>query len=575
MSQRVKLKRSGKNYSGLCPFHEDRSPSFYVSNTTGRYTCFSCKETGDIFTWVMKTEGLDFIEALRKLAEIAGVALTGQSTKQDRSEKERWLAAMEHALKFFREQFTKSDLAQNYCSNRGLELETINTWEIGFAPSVDYALAQNLNKAGFSLAECQKLFLVSEDYNGGFTDKFKGRLMFPIRDERSELVGFGGRIIGDGQPKYINSGDTPLYRKSRVLYGYHRAKDRMMKDGRAVLVEGYIDVIACHKAGVTNAVASLGTSLTEEQAKLMKRFCGDVSILYDSDKAGQKAAGKAIEILASAGIRSRVALMPEGEDPDTLLRRDGAEAVRNAVERGITPLDFEVQSLEKSSDMTDPDFWQRIVEVLAGAQSAQEIEKHILRLAGQHPDIRTPSAAERALRQDIARIRRAKSPKANAPAAPSSQGSSPQPALPLHPWEAAVFHSMLSPTLREEAWPIATDPTLMLTGRAAHVAESLAASFTTAPKQDSVHWLHLIEDTDVQTLLAELEFTVDANAVNQANLQGAIARLKEKKHEKETRAIKDQAGDKDSSDLRAIQKRLQDKLRLKGALPEDDKESLF
>ena len=349
-----------------------------------------------------------------------------------------------------------------------------------------------------------------------------------------------------------------------------------MKEGRAILVEGYIDVIACHKAGVTNAVASLGTSLTDEQAKLMKRFCNDVTILYDSDKAGQKAAGKAIDILGNAGIRTKVALMPEGEDPDTLLRRDGPEAVRTAVERGITPIDFAMHTLEAATEKTDPDFWQQAVEILAGASTAQEIEKHITRLAGQHPDLRVPSAAERALRADVAKIRRARG--TNTSASTQTLGlasTSQQNETPLHPWESAIFQSVLAPSLREEAWPIATDSSYMITGRAANLAEDLTISFTEPPKGESKLWLHLVTSDESQRLLTQLAFIADARAVNQANLQGAIARLTEKKEEKVTRAIKEQSGEKSAMELRAIHNRLKEKQRLKGVLPDEESDKLF
>ncbi len=407
VSQRVQLKRSGKNYTGLCPFHDDKSPSFLVSPHLGSYRCWSCGEKGDVFTWVMKTQGLDFREALKLLADQAGVQLAQYTgPKVDKSEREKWLATMQSALIFFRNELGKSAKAKAYCDNRDLPQAVIDEWELGYSPEVREAMVTHLKRDGHVLAEAEKLFLVQGDQQIGYAAKFFGRLMFPIRDDRGDLVGFGGRVIGDGNPKYINSSDTPLYRKSRVLYGFHKARDRMMKDRHAVLVEGYLDVIACHRAGVTEAVASLGTALAEDHAKLLKRYCDRVTILYDADSAGQKAAVRAVEILEATGLACRVALMPQGEDPDTLLRTKGADAVRDAVGRAESPFDFQIRLLEAQHGVEADRFWQELPVMLAKAPSELDLEKHLLRLAGQHPSIPNAQAATKALRREVAKHRR-------------------------------------------------------------------------------------------------------------------------------------------------------------------------
>ena len=237
VSQRVQLKKTGKNYQGLCPFHDDKRPSFTVNPVVGRYRCWSCGETGDIFNWVMKTQNVPFAEALQLLAAQAGVELTNRPNPQERSERALHLEIMEEALKFFREQLSKSSTAQDYLTRRGIDESTIAEWELGYAPDVGEALAVHLRKKAYALSVCRSLFLVEEDASGGYYDKFRGRLMFPIRDERGDLVAFGGRVLGDGVPKYINSSDTPVYRKSRVLYGLNRALGHIsrMKPRQAVL----------------------------------------------------------------------------------------------------------------------------------------------------------------------------------------------------------------------------------------------------------------------------------------------------------------------------------------------------
>jgi len=476
VSQRVRLKRSGKNYTGLCPFHDDKSPSFYVNPALGRYTCFSCGEKGDVFTWTMKTQGLEFREALQLLADQAGVKLTSYSgPTQDKSEREGWLATMQSALIFYRNELGKSSTAKTYCDNRDIPQSVIDEWELGYAPSVREGLVSQLKRDGHQLVEAERLFLVQGDQQNGYTDKFFGRLMFPIRDDRGDLVGFGGRVLGDGTPKYINSSDTPLYRKSRVLYGFHKARDRMMKERHAVLVEGYLDVIACHRAGVKEAVASLGTSLAEDHAKLLKRFCDKVTILYDADKAGEKAAMRAVEILGEMGLQCRIALMPQGEDPDTLLRQKGAEAVQEAVTKAESPFDFEIRLLESRLGILSDEFWEQIPLVLARATTELDLERHILRLAGQHPAIPNAQSAAAALRREVNKHRRAAQKgikNEELPAAPKIKRS----ASSMQKAEQVLLVIWLEPERRTLIDPLLAEQELWQTGTARIIAKALRES---------------------------------------------------------------------------------------------------
>ncbi len=416
VGQRVSLKRAGKVWKGLCPFHDDRNPSFTVSQETGRYKCWSCGEGGDIFNWVMKTQNVEFREALEILARAAGVTLESRGKKQDPSQRELWHTAMNEALAFFREQFEKSEQARSYCEGRSLSKQITDDWEIGYSPDAGDLLAVRLKRKGLPLNECKPLFLVDQDTSGGYFDRFRGRLMFPIRDERGELVAFGGRLLGDGQPKYINSGDTPIYRKSRVLYGLYRARDLLQKQRMAILVEGYLDVIACHRAGLSGALASLGTSLTEEHAKLLKRWCDEVTILYDSDEAGQKATRRAIEVLQADGLRVKVALMPPGDDPDTLLKAGGAGAVNRTIQQSVSPVEYEIHDLKRRLDPSTDLFWAEVNGALAKATNL-EFEKLAPGLAGLYPGIRDPIVAMRALRRDVAKLKRS----GQRPVAPSQR----------------------------------------------------------------------------------------------------------------------------------------------------------
>ncbi|MEJ5169695.1 MAG: DNA primase [Fimbriimonadales bacterium] len=500
VGQRVALKRVGKNWKGLCPFHEDRNPSFYVSPSIGRYRCFACGASGDAFTWVMQTQNVDFPEALEILAGIAGVSLQRQKRPEERSERQRQSLAMAAALAFFREELQRSPQARAYCERRGLDEETLRRWEIGYAPDVGSALAVRLQREGFSLAECAPLFLVDRDASGGFFDKFRGRLMFAIRNDRNELVAFGGRLLGDGHPKYINSGDTPLFRKSRVLYGFHHARPAIQESRRAVLVEGYLDVIACHRAGVREAVASLGTALTDEHCALLKRWCDEVVVLYDADEAGQKAADRAYEVLRAAGLKARFALMPAGEDPDTLLRTKGPAAVEQAVREALPPVEYRIRRLTARRTPTDEAFWEEAFGILASADNELEVERQIAFLAGIYPGLRDPAAAQRAIRSQLQRLGRAQRrrgdppPKTVAPSGPKMTAS-----------ERTVFLALLEPGLRAAALEALRDADLMETEAGATLARALAASFQSGPPEGNpAAWMALVEPEEQRRAFADL-----------------------------------------------------------------------
>ncbi len=540
VSQRVSLKKAGRNWKGLCPFHEDRNPSFTVSPETGRYKCWSCGEGGDIFTWVMKTQNVDFKEALQILAKAAGVTLSRQLGKDNSSQREVWQVAMAEALSFFKEQLSKSTLAKEYCRKRGLAKETLEEWEIGYAPDVGDALAGTLKRKGLPLADCKQLFLVDQDPGGGFFDKFRSRLIFPIRDERGELVAFGGRLLGDGHPKYINSGDTPLYRKSRVLYGMHRAKEALQKERRAILVEGYLDVIACHEAGIKGALASLGTSLAEDHAKLLKRWCDEVAILYDSDTAGQKAARRAVEVLRVEGLKVRVALMPDGEDPDTLLKGGGAAALRKTIEKSVSPMEFEIYELHKRFKPDDEEFWTEAVEVLTMAPNEMELDRFIVQLAPLYPETRDPVAAQKAIRREVARRKKRPAPRvygAGASAPPAAE----QVSSPVHPptsslkaAELTILRGFLDEGLREQSWEVMQDSTLMVTRLAIELANVINGTFPMkAPEGPPSLWLSELQPESYRAVMNDLQFDRRMAQLNETVLRDAIELLQTDKRRRE------------------------------------------
>ena len=553
VGRRVVLKRTGRNWTGLCPFHDDKRPSFTVSSATGYYRCWSCGEKGDAFTWVMKTQGLEFAEALRLLAHEAGVTLKHTGPTAEPGERARQTAAMEEALSFFRAQFLRSEEAQAYATNRGLTQDILSHWEIGFSPAAGSVLSTILQKKGVSLHMAKELFLVDTDAGGGFYDKFRERLMFPIRNDRGELVAFGGRNLGSNDPKYINSSDTPLYRKSRVLYGLNHARETLFRSREAVLTEGYLDVIACHAAGVTNAVASLGTSLAEDHAKMLKRFCERVVILYDADAAGEKAAARAVQVLEAEGIQTRVSLMPPGQDPDTLLRSLGPAAVKQAVESSLSPLDFRMRSIENRLKPDEESFWTEIVAALVDAKLDIEREVHLTRLAAIYPGTRDVIAARRALQAQILRERRARS-KPRGMALPVAAVS--VEAQALEPSERVLFLALLGREKRETAWLNIVDQNLMITPQGELLRQAVADTFPlTMPEGEPREWLDQIEDKDAAEALVALEMEPYLG-IPDDELEGAIAILKNRIQRSEVRLLITQ-GSSENRDLGDIRLRLQ------------------
>jgi DNA primase len=536
VGQKVSLKRLGKSWKGLCPFHEDKNPSFTVSAETGRYRCWACNEAGDIFNWVMKTQNVEFREALEILAKQAGVTLSKRGPQESPSLVQMRQTAMEEALVFFQEQLARSGSAQGYCERRGIPKTIREEWELGYAPDAGEALAAALKRKGLPLQECRQLFLVDQDASGGYFDKFRGRLMFAIRDERSRLVAFGGRLLGEGHPKYINSGDTPLFRKSHVLYGMHKALDTLRKSRQAVLVEGYLDVIACHRAGLTNALASLGTSLTEDHAKLLKRWVDEVVILYDSDAAGQKAAKRAVSMLQLEGTQVRIGIMPEGDDPDTLLEKGGAEALRKVIETAILPLEYDIQDLMKRRTPLEPEFWTEAVQALAKAPTEMELDRFVLRLAPLYPDLRDPMLAQKAIRRDVVRHRRGAVP---AKAIVDASRAAPISRSEMKGSEVTVFRAFLGEEFRERAYDSLAEDGLFITGQANELRESILAAFPlSAPEGPPSLWLSEIEPESSRFALDALIFGAHQGPLSDEFVTDVVEMLKKDKQKRELLRIR-------------------------------------
>ncbi|HJD19370.1 MAG TPA: DNA primase [Candidatus Avelusimicrobium excrementipullorum] len=321
------LKKAGKTWKACCPFHKEKTPSFTVSSEKGLYYCFGCQEGGDIFDFLMKMENLSFNEAVRKLADIAGVEYRPQggfsAAEQQRINARKTL---DWAKGFYHKNLMSAggEFARNYVKGRGLTKETVQKFELGFAKNDAVGLCKAAQANGYTAQQLKDVGLCVQTAYGA-RDYFRGRLMFPIINQRGETVGFGGRILADGEPKYLNSPETLLFSKSHVLFGLNFAGPAIRKAGRAVLLEGYMDVIACHQAGFENTVAPLGTSLTAEHAKLLKRYTDNAVVLFDPDAAGIKAALRGALVLIEQGLFVKVASLSDGLDPDEYIAKYGKE----------------------------------------------------------------------------------------------------------------------------------------------------------------------------------------------------------------------------------------------------------
>ena len=359
ISDYVPLRRAGKDYVGLCPFHQERTPSFTVSPDKQMFYCFGCQVGGDVFTFLMKREGWSFPEAVAELARRAGVALPERplspAEARRRDERERLWRVLEMAAAFFRHalQSPAGAAARAYLAGRGLDPATWERYGLGYAPAGWDALLQALGRRGVPAELMERAGLVQRRPGGGYYDRFRHRVMFPIRDPRGRVVGFGGRTLGDEEPKYLNSPETPVFNKRRLWFGLDLARPRLRETGVAVVVEGYLDAIAIDRAGIGYAaVASLGTSLSEEQAALLARYASEVVIAYDGDAAGQRATLRGLELFADAGLEVRVAELPAGRDPDEVLRSQGADALRRYLDAAVPVVEYRFRHVVQQFDTT-------------------------------------------------------------------------------------------------------------------------------------------------------------------------------------------------------------------------------
>lgn len=559
VAQYVPLERAGRNFKGLCPFHTEKTPSFHVSPALNRFHCFGCGASGDAFEFLMRIEGLSFREAMRRLAERAGIELRADALPQETPDEHERLRRLMYAANFFyRQALQRTPEARAYLTQRGLTPNTIEAFELGYAPNGWDYLLRFLQRHNFRLDDAERAGLLKAREDGsGYYDRFRHRITFPIHDGTGRVIAFGARTLGDEEPKYLNSPETPLFEKRDTFYGWHRARGEILRRRAAIIVEGYLDLIMLHQYGFMHSLATLGTAFTEAHATRLKRLVERVYLMFDSDSAGVRAALRAGEVLLQANLPTLVVNLPAGEDPDSLLRTQGEQALQRALDAATPIALFGIEQILRELAGT------RAVLDLEPAVKAQIVERG-LRWASSLPSeldrlacleklapltpayLTSPQAAFEALQQELRRrIQQARRPRtAPAPAAPASE--SPASSLPK-----AVFQAE-SETLRATLYPDSAAVALE------HLPEiewqvplhaQLAQALLALP-QPPCHYaptalLEQIGDESLQPLLIAL-LMQEAPPMTPEWASGCIQRLKEYTLRRKRRQIAAQLATNDS-----------------------------
>ena len=380
ISRHISLKKTGQNYTGRCPFHSEKTPSFVVSPGKQIFHCFGCATGGNVITFLMKYESITFPEAVKRLAHDAGIEIAERHRKGERGEKflyEVNKAAADYYYKVL-SAAKEAEPARNYLLARGLSIETMKRFKIGYSINSWNGAYDYLRKEGFKEEDMVKAGIAAPNTSGsGCHDRFRGRVMLPICDIQNRVAGFGGRVLDDSTPKYLNSPETPVFSKGHLLYGLDAAKDSIRETGYAILVEGYMDVIALHQAGVTNVVGTLGTAFTINHLRLLNRFCKETVLTFDSDPAGINAALRTMDIFNDSEVKAKVLLLPEGDDPDTFVGKNGKAAFLALVQSAKGIIDFAIDRIIDEVRGRVPDHGGSINSKVKGAGDCLSIIKKI------------------------------------------------------------------------------------------------------------------------------------------------------------------------------------------------------
>lgn len=384
ISEYMTLKKSGTNYKCLCPFHSEKSPSFSVSSVKQIFNCFGCGVGGNVISFIQRMERLEFVEAVKFLADRAGIEIDDSKSEQELNKLNLYKSLYklnQETARYFYTNLNKAATPMSYLLGRGLNESTIKSFGLGFAPDAWSSLLYHFKQKGYSEELMIRAGLITKsEKSRGYYDKFRNRVMFPIIDLKGNVIAFGGRVMDDSKPKYLNSPETPIFNKGENIYGLNFVKKQQNIEN-IIVVEGYMDAISLHQYGVTNAVASLGTAFTENQAKLLKRFSNEIIIAYDSDIAGQAATLKGLAILEKEGCTVKVLTIPSGKDPDEFIRKEGANAFRERIMKSISLIEYKIENAKKGLNIENIQdrikFTKEFSMLLKNIESNVEIEAYI------------------------------------------------------------------------------------------------------------------------------------------------------------------------------------------------------
>lgn len=370
ISENVRLKKAGRNYSGLCPFHHEKTPSFSVSQDKQIYKCFGCGEAGNVITFVMKYKNLNFTEALKLLAERANIQIEEEGHKTVKKDPhEKLYQVNTEAARYFYSNLKGSKSSKSYFLGRGITESTIRRFGLGYALDSWVTLLKYLKSKGYTELDMFNAGLIIKNEKGNYYDRFRNRVMFPVFDSKGRVIGFGGRVLDDSKPKYLNSPETAVFKKGTNLYGLNFSIKNKIENRTIIIVEGYMDCISLHQYGITNVVASLGTALTINQAKLLKRYADRIIISYDADLAGQSATLRGLEILKGEGFDVRVLTVPQGKDPDEYIRSNGRDAFIKLIDNALPFIEYRIKRAKEGIDFNNHEmvitFVKNATEIIA------------------------------------------------------------------------------------------------------------------------------------------------------------------------------------------------------------------
>jgi len=563
----VRLQKKGKDYGALCPFHNEKTPSFTVSEAKQIFYCFGCQAGGDIFKFIMLMENLTFPESIHQLAESQGIPLP-HFTKKSEAEsvrRQRLLKILEVATHFFSRRLEGKKDALAYLKDRQISQETIHQFSIGYAPA-GQNLLQELTGQGFDVKEVLACGLIKEGNSGGYYDNFRNRIMFPIHNLSGKTIAFGGRILGDGIPKYLNSPETPLYSKSRNLYPLDLTRNEIRKRDFAIIVEGYFDCIIPFHFGIRNVVASLGTSLTESQVKVLGRYTRNVITNYDPDSAGTAATLRSIDLFLEQGFRVNVLQLPSGEDPDVFLRKQGTEAYREKLKSSQSYLDFVLsQFMSQQRDSFSP-------------KGKQEVVSHILPYL-----VKIPNPIERAeyvtriasrlqLDESLLRLEMRKMP-ARKREAPRFDYS-----VPVE--QGTRAENILLVAMLEEKWATSTfeqlEPELFEGLRTERIFQGIFQLKEQATEITTIRLREIISEGTDRNLIEEMALRAADFPLSEEDIRSSVQELRRMKDERLIRQLQEEikAEEKEHSDSDKIKELLDQKQNLRRKMVKEQEEAL-